>query len=120
MQNHIEKPVSIYDQLQGIYEEDPEEFERISNALIQEALDEVSDGYKAQAYGIQRRIEHQLQKYKDPIARMNAMVEIFWKQFYEFQAVVHDPLAVFENKRSCGTLAKVIPFKGPDGHVTLP
>jgi hypothetical protein len=117
MENHTEKTDSIYDQLQGVYQHDPEEFERLSGALIRQALDDVPEELRAQAYGIQRRIEHQLNKYKDPIARMNAMVEIFWQQFHEFQAVINDPCEVLENRRHCGTKAKILPFKGPDpGH----
>lgn len=116
MENHTERLDSVYEKLQGIYQQDPEEFERLSSGLIRQALDEVPDEFKAQAYGIQRRIEHQLNKYKDPIARMNAMVEIFWQQFHEFQAVINDPREVLENKRRCGTLAKVLPFKKPDLH----
>lgn len=116
MGNNIKNLDSIYEQLQGIYQQDPEEFERLSSDLIRQALDDVPDEFKARAYGIQRRIEHQLKKYKDPIARMNAMVEIFWQQFHEFQAVINDPGEVLEKKRRCGTLAKVIPFKKPDLH----
>lgn len=110
MENHIVKTDSVYEKLQGIYQKDPEEFERLSGDLIRQALDDVPDELKAQAYGLQRRIEHQLKKYKDPIARMNAMVEIFWQQFQEFQAVINDPREVLENRRRCGTSAKVIPF----------
>lgn len=113
MKNHTGRSDSIYDQLQGLYQQNPAEFERLSGDLIRQALDEVPDEFKAQAYGIQRRIEYQLNKYKDPIARMNAMVEIFWRQFQEFQDVINDPRKVLENKRRCGTSAKVLPFKQP-------
>ena len=117
MGNHIRKSDNIYEKLQGVYQKDPDEFERLSRELIRQALDDVPDEFKAQAYGIQRKIEHQLRKYKDPIARMNAMVEIFWQQFQEFQAVINDPREVLEKKRRCGTSAKVIPFKGDgQGH----
>jgi hypothetical protein len=117
MENHTEKPGSIYEQLQGIYQHDPEKFERLSGDLIRQALDAVPEEHRARAYGLQRRIEHQLKKYKDPIARMNAMVEIFWQQFHEFQAVINDPRDVLEKRRRCGTAAKILPFKGPDpGH----
>ncbi|APG26792.1 hypothetical protein A7E78_02330 [Syntrophotalea acetylenivorans] len=116
MESHIQKSDNIYEQLQGVYQKDPEEFERLSSDLIRQALDDVPDEFKAQAYGIQRKIEHQLKKYKDPIARMNAMVEIFWRQFQEFQAVINDPREVLENKRRCGTSAKVLPFKEPGPH----
>jgi len=111
MNTKSDKSASIYDRLQGLYQLDPEEFDRLREALIQEELDNAPDDLKAKAYGIQRRLEHQLRKYKDPTARMNAMVEIFWQQFHEFQAVLNDPVEVIENKRRCGTSAKVIPFK---------
>lgn len=116
MEKHIDKSGNIYEQLQGVYQKDPEEFNRLSGDLIRRALDDVPDEFKAQAYGIQRKIEHQLNKYKDPIARMNAMVEIFWQQFQEFQDVVNDPQEVLEKKRRCGTSAKVLPFKEPGPH----
>ncbi len=117
MENHIDKLDSIYEQLQGIYQHDPEKFDRLSADLIRQALDNVPEEHRAEAYGIQRRIEHQLKKYKDPIARMNAMVEIFWQQFQKFQAVINDPCEILERRRRCGTSAKILPFKGPDpGH----
>lgn len=116
MEHFIKKSESIYEQLQGVYQQDPDKFERLSGDLIRQALDEVPEEFKAQAYGLQRRIEHQLRKYKDPVARMNAMVEIFWQKFQEFQDVINDPRGVLENKRRCGTEAKIIPFKGPDLH----
>ncbi len=114
MDNRTAKADSVFDRLQGLYQVDPDEFERLSGALIRETLENVPEEYRAQAYGVQLRIEQRLRKYKDPIARMNAMVEIFWQQFREFQEVLNDPREVLENKRRCGTSAKVIPFKGPD------
>lgn len=117
MESHTEKTDSIYEMLQGIYQHDPEKFEKLSGDLIRQALDDVPEEHKAMAYGLQRKIEHQLKKYKDPTARMNAMVEIFWQQFHEFQAVINDPREVLEKRRRCGTSAKILPFKGPDpGH----
>lgn len=116
MENHTEKPESIYEQLRGIYQQDSEEFDRLSRDLVRQALDGIPEEYRAKAYGIQRRIEHQLTKYKDPIARLNAMVEIFWRQVYEFLAIVHGPQEVLENKRCSGPPAKTIPFKGPGSH----
>ena len=114
MENNTEKSDSIFERLQGLYQLDPDEFNRLSEAIIREELNKVPEDLKAQAYGIQRRIEQQLKKYKDPIARMNAMVEIFWQQFHEFQAVLNDPREVLNNKRRCVTSAKVIPFKERD------
>jgi len=43
--------------------------------------DEIS---RKKCAGIQFRLDHELSKYHDPIARMNKMVEIFWKGVYEF------------------------------------
>ena len=116
MENLLEKPESIYGQLQGIYQQDPKKFDRLSRDLIRKALDGIPEGFRAKAYGTQRRVEHQLMKYKDPVARLNAMVEIFWRQIYEFIAVVHDPREVLEKQRCSGPPAKTIPFKRPDLH----
>ncbi len=114
MENKTEQSDSVFERLQGLYQLDPEEFNRLSAALIREEVNNVPEEFKAQAYGIQRRVEQQLKKYKDPILRMNAMVEIFWQQFHEFQAVLNDPRDVLENKRRRGISAKVIPFKERD------
>ena len=116
MENLFEKPESIFGQLQGIYQQDPKEFERLSRDLIRKALDDIPEGFRAKAYGTQRRIEHQLMKYKDPVARLNAMVEIFWRQIYEFIAVVRDPREILENKCCSGPPARVMPIKRPDSH----
>ena len=39
-------------------------------------------------------IEMRLRKYKDPVARMNKMVELFWEQLGLFHEVLHDPARV--------------------------
>ena len=115
MEHQVDTSENIYEQLQGLYQADPEAFERLRRALIQDALDNVPENLKPKVYGMQLRIEAHLKKYKDPVARMNAMVEIFWQQFREFQEVLNDPLQVLEKRRRCGTVAKVIPFRRHSG-----
>ena len=52
---------------------------------IRDFIDEIPDPerrLRAQQY--QWQIEGELRKYKDPVARMNHMIEIFWAGVYEF------------------------------------
>ncbi len=113
MDKHIEKNDSVYRKLEGVYQLDPKKFERIRNELIRQALDEMPEQLKARAYGLQRRIDHELGQYKDPVARMNAMVEIFWRQVCEFQDVLNNPQRVLESRRRQGASAKILPFRNP-------
>lgn len=101
---------SIFERLAGLYQENPEEFERLSKNLIAEALEEMPEEYRAQAYGLQLRIEQRLCHFKDPVARMNEMVVIFWDQFRKFQEVLNDPQSVAAVGRTGKTSGKVIPL----------
>lgn len=105
---------NLFDRLAGLYQKDPAEFERLCKKLIKEALDETPEEYRAQAYGLQLRIEQRLCHFKDPVARMNEMIVIFWDQFREFQQVLNDPQSVVAARRSKKTPAKVIPLDRPD------
>lgn len=113
MDKHFENKDRIYEKLQGVYQLDPNKFEQIREELIRQALDEMPEELRARAYGMQRQIDHQLKRYRDPVARMNAMVEIFWRQVYEFQAVLNNPRGVLESRRRQGASAKILPFRNP-------
>jgi hypothetical protein len=99
---------SIFERLAGLYQENPEEFERLSKKLIAEALEELPEEYRVQAHGLQLRIEQRLCRFRDPVARMNEMVVIFWDQFRKFQEVLNDPKGVADLKISGKTPGKVI------------
>jgi hypothetical protein len=100
----------LFQRLAGLYQRDPEEFERISKSMIREALDKLPEEQRARGYGLQMRIEHRLRPFKDPVARMNEMVVIFWENFYKFQQIINDPAGTSGNRKKAVTTAKIIPI----------
>ncbi len=56
---------------------------------VQEYLDTIDDpDRKKKLLQLQLNIEKELRQYKDPVARMNKMVELFWEGFEEFNDVM--------------------------------
>ncbi len=102
----------LFDRLSNLYRKDPEEFERVSKNLIREALEEMPEESRARGYGLQLRIDQRLCHFKDPVARMNEMVVIFWEHFRKFQDVLNDPQGAVKAKVKPGSTARVIPFAG--------
>jgi len=100
--------------LTGLYQKDPEEFERQSQELIRQTIERFPEEHRRRAYGLQFQIDAVLSHCKDPLSRMNKMVEIFWEQFFKFQETVCDPLKVIEKKEKCREEGKVIPLKRRD------
>lgn len=100
--------------LNGLYERDPEEFDRRSQELIRKTIESFPEEHRRRAYGLQFRLDADLSQYKDPVSRMNRMVEIFWEQVVKFQRAVSDPLKVIEEKETCRKEGKVIPLPRRD------
>jgi hypothetical protein len=100
--------------LTGLYQRDPEEFERQSQELIRQAIERFPEKSRRRAYGLQFQIDAALSQCKDPVSRMNKMVEIFWEQFLKFQEAVCDPLKVIEEKEKRREEGKVIPLPRRD------
>jgi len=76
-----------HEYLSKLYVEDPEEFKRVTAAMINEAI----DGTRAENREILRakqwRLEQELNKIHDPVERMNRMVSMFWAGVNEFVEV---------------------------------
>ncbi len=105
-------------QLDGLYQSDPGEFERLSRLLIDRAIESFPLAHRQRAYGLQFQLEHKLRKFRDPVARMNKMVEIFWDQVMLFQQVLEDPEGYLQEKANNQKEGKVIPFS-PGGRKSL-
>ena len=105
-----EQTEEIFEQFKDLYQEDPDEFEAQRDQLIRETIESFPEESRQRAYGLQFTIDAQLSKYKDPLVRMNKMVEIFWEQFAVFQSAVTDPKKFCEEKEEAEP-AKVIPFR---------
>jgi len=79
-----------FEKMKKLYEESPHEFEKVREELIAQYIDSLpSDVRKCRIRGEQFKIDACLDKHKDPINRMNKMVELFWKGFGEFNDAVH-------------------------------
>lgn len=99
-------------QLTGLYQKDPQEFEKMRTMLIEQTIAAFPARHRQRAYGMQFIIEMRLKKYKDPVVRMNKMVEIFWEQFGLFHDVLQDPARVLAEREKKKKQALIIPFRG--------
>jgi len=97
--------------LADLYQEDPAKFEELRQWLIHRTIEEFPEDFRQRAYGLQFQLDAQLRKYKNPVARMNKMVEIFWQNFEEFFEVLNHPSAVLQKRRQRETKDNVLPFR---------
>lgn len=75
-----------FDKMKDLHEENPSEFEATARKMIDDYIDTLpSEERKRRARGVQFVIDSKLSHIKDPIARMNKMVELFWAGVSEFQ-----------------------------------
>lgn len=101
----------IISRLGELYRQDPEAFEELRRNLIEQTIAGFPEEHRARAYGLQFRIDAELSLCKDPISRMNRMVEIFWDGVRRFESAISNPDAFVEEKCSRPP-APVIPFPG--------
>jgi len=58
---------------------------------IDDFIDSIEDeDRKLKLQQLQFRIDRELHKYKDPVAKMNKMVELFWEGVNEFNQVLNN------------------------------
>ncbi len=98
----------LLSQLELYSDQDADKFEATRKELLQTAIDSYPDEYRKRAQGIQFELDCELRKYKNPVARMNRMVELFWEKFEEFNLVINEPTSVCAAREKASTPAKVI------------
>jgi hypothetical protein len=103
----IEKRI---DRLAELYRSNPELFELERKLLIEETIEEFPERYRKRAYGIQFCIDSKLSLAKDPISRMNLMVELFWDQVVNFSHALNDPEDFAERKKKNRRPGQSIPL----------
>jgi len=74
-----------FDFLLALHEDDPEKFEEYRLQVLEDFFNNLPEENQLKARQAQWRLDNDLRKYKDPIARMNRMVELFWEQTNEFK-----------------------------------
>lgn len=76
----------LHDELSELYKTDPELFEVRCRELIEDVIKSCRPERQEHLRKLQWRIDQTLARYKDPIARMNKMIEMFWEGVGEFQS----------------------------------
>lgn len=74
-----------FDELRNLYQKDPAAFEKRARELIQAQIQNARPEMQQRLRQLQFRIDAILSHYKDPIARYNKMVELFWTGVEELQ-----------------------------------
>ena len=61
----------------------------VTRETIERFIDSIEDeDRKLKLRQLQFRIDRELRPYKDPVAKMNKMIEIFWEGVKEFQNTI--------------------------------
>ncbi|MDA8164903.1 MAG: DUF3135 domain-containing protein [Desulfobacteraceae bacterium] len=103
----------FFEKLCRMHRDDPQGFEAERIRLIRETIEGFAAEHRQKAYGLQFKIDCQLRRYKDPVMRMNKMVEIFWEGVYDFQEAMTDPSGYRRRRQQAG--AKLLPFRRSTG-----
>ncbi len=95
-----------FNYLKDLFVKDPEEFKKVTDKMISDFIDSVPPEKQKKLERKQWRLDHELGKIKNPLARMNKMVNIFWEGVNEFRDVT-----------SKLTMEDVLPEEKPDTNV---
>lgn len=76
--------MEVYERLSPLHS-DPEAFEREASRVRQEMLENVPEALRERYRAMLWRQDASLRKYKDPVARMNAAIVMFWEMVGKFQ-----------------------------------
>ncbi len=80
-----------FDYLKELYKSDPEEFKRVTDGMIKTAIDSLpTKSRKQKLERKQWRIDHELNRVKNPTERLNRMVKMFWDGVDEFSALTRE------------------------------
>lgn len=97
-----------FDDLKHLFIDDPDEFYRVTQAMINEVLDSCQDDKREIMRAKQWRLEQTLAKVKDPLERMNRMVALFWEGVPRLSNTINGIESAKPVKSSPKTNAKII------------
>lgn len=98
--------IENHEKMHALYLSDPEAFYQEARRRIDEAISNADPRNHASLRGLQFQIDTKLAHYKDPVARMNEMVRLFWKGVNRLDTVLHgESLPTYEKP------AIVLPFE---------
>lgn len=87
-----------FDELKTLFENDPPAAEVKVKEIMDEYITTLTPERKQRAEAFNWRIQQDLRNFKDPTARMNRMVEMFWTGVKEFQHVLENPQQVLDQQ----------------------
>lgn len=103
------RPLKIYEELSKL-RDNPEEFELRANRIWEEFFKTLPEKEEKRARQFKWHIDSQLRTYKDPTARMNKMVELFWRGFQTFQLSLTNPDSLIAKSQD-GSKAVILPIE---------
>jgi len=80
------------DERMEYYKSEPEAFEKLAKECIEELITSAPGNKQLKLRALQANINKEMSKYKDPTARLNAMVSLFWKGVSDFQSALKGEL----------------------------
>lgn len=87
-----------FDYWKDLFEKDPEEFDRQRKEFIDQQIDKDFGKDPERAMAMKRmmwRHNAELDRIKDPVARYNKVVELFWEQTQTMQAALNEFTEMF-------------------------
>ncbi|MEM2159448.1 MAG: DUF3135 domain-containing protein [Candidatus Nitrosotenuis sp.] len=88
-----------HEELVELLKDDEDAFNEYARTEIERLIESAPEHLKSRLRAIQFNLDMTLRKYKDPIARYNKMVELFWEAFFKFKDALDgkDPITKDES-----------------------
>lgn len=102
-------PLQIYEALLEL-KDHPELFDEKVDSIWEEFYSGLTPERAQRAKQFRWQIEGQLRGYKDPVARMNKMIELFWRGFQTFQLALTHPDQLIARSQD-GSKAVILPIE---------
>jgi hypothetical protein len=97
-----------FEDLKTLSESNPDAVEEKVQEILEEYIQTLAPERQQRARAYNWRVQQELRKFKDPIARMNKMVEMFWKGVRQFQTALVNPEVLLNQK---GEAVAIFPKK---------
>lgn len=101
-------PLKIYEELLKL-KDHPDEFEQRTNQIWEEFFKTLPNEKQKPARQFKWQLDAQLRGYKDPVARLNKMIELFWQGVQTFQLSLTNPNSLIAKSQD-GSKAVVLPI----------
>lgn len=84
--------IELYEELVQL-KDSPELFNQRSEQILEDFFNNLPEDKQRRLRGKHFKIQAELSKYKDPTAKMNKMVEIFWEGVEEFKQTLNGEIS---------------------------